>query len=476
MRSCKSPFHPRNFSKCTFSAGVSVLFIFLMGFVFQGCVIHGHGNHNTRYKTKTHSNKNHQRHKHQDTKYRKPTPKRVDKIPSFEKQHPSHTHRPPSHARAYEVAQGRPFTKDEHPSSHGQGHKTNKGKPHMGDKHPSQHAKNDRGKGPKHDREKPLRGDDPPSFKGQDKPDKGKDHPSSHAQDNRGHQGRTPKGDEHPLAHAKADKSNQGQQGGPSKGHDRPSQGKSKPSMDSPMASVGESPQMFHKGKPDKKGSKGKENKKDTLANLSGQEDSSAQSFSPSESKGKPFKQDQGSARRPSGKEDQKQFQTNPTPEENIQVAKAEPGRGKDNSKGHGKANKKNRGKREQQTGTTAAVTQQEPAPSMAPSKPITTTASYAPSVFDNNQRNIIQNYFKNSGTKKSGKGKGKHTKGSKRNKNSSVVKNTILTQPTEPLPQSLESQLPPSPPNSKRVLYNQQVLLIERGTNRVLDVINLNN
>ncbi len=456
MRSCKSPLHPQNFSKCTFSAGVSVLFIFLMGFVFQGCVIHSHGNHNARYKTKTHSNKNHQRHKHQDTQYRKPAPKTVDKIPSYEKQHPAHTHQPPSHARAYEVAKGKPFVDDEHPSSHGQGHRADKVKPDMGEDHPSSQGQN----------HKMSRGI----------PDKEGNHPSPRAQGNRGHQVGPPKGDEHPLAHAKADKSNQGQQGGPSKGHDRPPQGKSKPSMDSPMASVGESPQMFHKGKPDKKGSKGKENKKDTLANLSGREDSSAQSFSPSESKGKPFKQDHGSARRPSGKEDLKQFQTNPTPEGNIQVAKAEQGRGKDNSKGHVKANKKNRGKREQQTGITAAVTQQEPAPSTAPSKPITTTASYAPSVFDNNQRNIIQNYFKNSGTKKSGKGKGKHTKGSKRNKNSSVVKNTILTQPTEPLPQSLESQLPPAPPNSQRVLYNQQVLLIERGTNRVLDVINVNN
>jgi hypothetical protein len=131
------------------------------------------------------------------------------------------------------------------------------------------------------------------------------------------------------------------------------------------------------------------------------------------------------------------------------------------------------RGKREQQTDTTPAVTQQEP--SMTPPQP-TTTASIAPAMFDSNQRSIIQGYYQNSSSKKSGKGRGKKSRGSKRNKTASVSRNDILTQSTEPLPRSLKSQLPPAPPNTRRVLYNQQVLLVESGTNKVLDTINVNN
>ena len=37
----------------------------------------------------------------------KPAPRTVDRMPSYEEQHPSQTHQPPSHARAYEVAQGK---------------------------------------------------------------------------------------------------------------------------------------------------------------------------------------------------------------------------------------------------------------------------------------------------------------------------------------------------------------------------------
>jgi ribosomal protein S24E len=266
---------------------------------------------------------------------------------------------------------------------------------------------------------------------------------------------------------------------------------------------------------------------KDTFADSSQREDSSMQSSSPRKGKGKPSKQDRDSARGPSGREDTEQFQSNSTHEENIQVAKIEKDRGKGKLKGSRKSPKKNReqsnqesapsmapmeqelpselnqtqkeniqvakiekdrgkgrskssgepqkmkrNQRKQQNETTAAVPQQEPAPSMAPSQP-TTTASIAPSVFDNNQRSIIQSYFKQSSSKRSGKGRGKK---SKRNKTSSIAKNDILTQSTEPLPLNLESQLPPPPPNTHRALYNQQVLLIEQETNRVLDVINVNN
>ena len=98
--------------------------------------------------------------------------------------------------------------------------------------------------------------------------------------------------------------------------------------------------------------------------------------------------------------------------------------------------------------------------------------------MFDSNQRNIIQSYFKNIGSsfKSKGKGKGKSSRGSKKSKTGSVARNQILTQPTEPLPRALESQLPPAPPNTQRAVYNQQVVLIERGTRKVLDVINVNN
>ena len=161
------------------------------------------------------------------------------------------------------------------------------------------------------------------------------------------------------------------------------------------------------------------------------------------------------------------------TRQEEIQVAKVEKGRGKGDSKDSRKPGKMKRSKREQQVDTSPVITQQEPTPNVAPPKAIT-TASLAPSVFDSSQRSIIKSYYQNSGSKKPGKGK--KSRGSKRNKTSSVAKNDILTQPTKPLPRSLESQLPPTPPNTKRVLYNQQVLLVETGTNKILDVINVNN
>ena len=456
-----------------------------------------------------------------NTYNRKSAPRTVDRMPSYQRQRPDH--QPPSHARAHEVAKGKPFTDDEHPSSHGQSYNGHRGKPDRGDDHPSQHAKNDRGHGQQGDRGKPLwRDDHQPSSQGhgmgRGKPDQGKGHSSQPAQGNQGrnkggylkpsthgkadkdhqgggrpqqeidrpssmqqeHQGEPQHGNQGPQggqkggppedkgrlsSHSKADKDHQGggipqekmgrpssmqqdrqggQQGGPPEDKGRPSKDKGKPSMDSPMADDSGSQQMDDRGKPDKRNPKGRGKQKDTFADSSGQEDSSAQSFSP--------------------------------PEENVHVAKTDKGRGgKGNSKGSGKPEKMKRGKRGQQTETTAASAPQEPAPSMTPPKP-TTTASIAPAVFDNNQRSIIQSYYQNSGSKKSGKGKGKKTRGSKRNKTSSVSKNDILTQSTEPLPRSLESQLPPTPPNSKRVLYNHQVLLIERGTNRVLDTINVNN
>jgi hypothetical protein len=429
----------------------------------------------------------------------KPAPKTVDRMPSYEEQHPSYSHQPPSHARAYEVAQGRPFTEDEHPSSHGQGHKANKGKPSMGDEHPSSQGQNHKmGQG------KPDKGGNHPSSQGQGhnmskgKPKRGEDHPSAHAQSNKGQghnvdKGKPLWGDESPSAHAQMDKGHQGggpnqgmdrpsskgkghqdeQQGGPPKGHEHPS-GKGKPSMENPMAEDSGSHQMAARGKPDKTGSKGKGKQKNISTDFSGQEDSSAPSSSHAENKGKSSKQDRGSARGPSGKENREQFQPKPPPEESIQIAKAERGRVKDKSKRSGKTKKKNRGIHEQQTDIKATVAHQEPAPGLASPEPITTTASYAPSVFDNNQRNIIQGYYKKSGSKKPGKRR--QNKGQKRSKTSSVAKNDILTQPTEPLPRNLESQLPPPPPNATRVLYNQQVLLIEKRTHKVLDVIQLNN
>jgi len=241
------------------------------------------------------------------------------------------------------------------------------------------------------------------------------------------------------------------------------------------MISDSGSHQMDAKGKPDKGKPQGKGKPKDTFADSSKQDDFLAQPSSHSKNKGKPFKQDRGSARGSSGQGNREQVQADPTPEVNTQIARVEPGRGKEKSKSPGKSNKMDRGKRKQQADRATALSQQEPAPSMAPPAP-TITASIAPSVFDSNQRSIIQSYYQNSGSKKPGKGRGKKSRGPKSNKTSSVAKNDILTQPTVPLPQSLESQLPPAPPNSKRVLYNQQVLLIENGTHKVLDVINVNN
>ena len=547
MCSGNSPSHPGNFYMSKHPAWFSILFLFLMGFVFQGCVIHtdhsGHRRHSSagtisapitfaftdhhrrtahnyyhdhyRHHGKKHTWKKRWRHKKNShlhsriqtqvvpfdlirqfphpprgTRYiyvddqvllinvktrrvldfinisvSKPAPRTVDRMPSHEEQHPSQTHQPPPHARAYEVAQGKPFM-EKHPSSHGQGNNRNRGKPDMsgehpsfqgqskgmsrgkpdmGDHHPSQQAKNDRGHGQQADRGEPL----------------WKNKPSSdHAKRNKGNRGGLQQGDHDPQG---------GRIGRPQKDRNRP--GKSKPSMDSPMADDSGSHQIATKGISDRREPQGRGKQKDTFADSSSQEDSSVQPSSHSKNKGKPFKHDYDSARGPSGQEEIEQFQHKP--EENIQVAKIKRGRGKDNSKGASKTNKMKRGKHEQQTDTTEVVTQQEPTTNRVTPKLIT---SIAPSSFDSSQRSIIQNYYQNSGSKKSGKGRGKNPRGPKRNKTSSVSKNDILTQPTEPLPRRLESQLPPTPPNTKRVLYNQQVLLIGNTTHRVLDVIKVNN
>ena len=233
MRPEKDLLNPEGHIHCTpfkNPAWVFKLFLFGAGFIFQGCVVH-HGNHNARHKTKTYSNKNYPRHQQQDAHLHDRAPKVVKKIPSYGAQHPLHAHQPPSHAKAYDVAKGRPFTEDEHPSSHGQGHKANKGKPHMGDEHPSSkghdrkmgQGKPDKGNDhpsvhAKAEKGKPLWGDEPPASKGHDrqmgqgKPGKGDERPSSHAQGNLGHKedkGKPLWGDESPSAHAKMDKGQQ---------------------------------------------------------------------------------------------------------------------------------------------------------------------------------------------------------------------------------------------------------------------------
>lgn len=369
-RKCFSRF--MNISKCRYSVRISMLFLMLMSFVFQGCVIHSHGTYDQHTKNKTYTNKNYQRHK--DTHDQKPVPTIVKKIPPRETQHPSHTHQPPSHARAYEVAKGKPFTQSEHPSSHSQGHKANIGKPDMGKNHPSAH-----GQSHKADKEKPLWGDDHPSSRG-----------------------------------------------------------------------LGQS---MNKDKQDKKGSQGKRKRENTFTGSPEPKNISEQTFSVLE----------------------EDIQEEDFQEENIQIAKVERGNSKGKSQKAGKANKMDRGKGKQKNNMKTPATTPKPTPSVTSSEPVT-TASFTPAVFDNHQRSIIQSYYQKSGSKKRGKGRGKKSRESKRNKVSPVSKNDILTQPTESLPQGLESQLPPLPRNTKRVLYNQQVLLMERGTNRVLDVINVNN
>jgi Ni/Co efflux regulator RcnB len=521
------PSHLRVLFNCKHPAWIFMLFIFLMSFVFQGCVIHrGHSRHSGsvtapapitftftdhhrhvahnyyhkhphgkkhrwkkkwRHKKKSHLHRDIQMqavpydlarqlpHPPRGTRYiydahqvllvnvntrvvldfinisvSTSTPRTVDRIPSYEEQHPSNTHQPPSHARSYEVAQGKPFSDEDHPSSHGQGHNKNKVKPDMDEDHPSSMAQENR--------------------KGKGKTDRVDNHPSPKGKDKQGKQKGGPHGDKgRPTDHAKIDKGHQGgQKGGHQKNDGRPSKIQGKPLLDSDNT---ESHQMASKGKSDRGKPKGKGKQKDTLTDSSQQENSSMQSSSPSKNKRKPSKQNRNSGRGRSGQQEEaEQVQPNSTHDENIQVAKVERSRGKDKSKGPGKGNKKNRGKRDQQADIKAALTQQEPAPTVTSPEPAT-TASFVPMQFDNNQRSIIQSYYQKSGSKRSGKGKK-----SKRNKTSSVAKNDILTQPTEPLPRNLESQLPPSPHNTRRILYNQQVVLIEQGTNKVLDVININN
>ena len=171
----------------------------------------------------------------------------------------------------------------------------------------------------------------------------------------------------------------------------------------------------------------------------------------------------------PSGKPDFQPVESSPEPQENVQIAKAEPIRGKGPSKPSGKPSKPGKGKPNRAPEQTAALTPPEPTTPMA--APETSTASLAPTVFDANQRNIIQSYYQNtrSSSPSKSKSRGKPSRGSKRNKTGSVARNEILPQPTKPLPRALESQLPPAPPNTQRAVYNQQVVLLERGTNRVL-------
>ena len=127
-----------------------------------------------------------------------------------------------------------------------------------------------------------------------------------------------------------------------------------------------------------------------------------------------------------------------------------------------------------QNTGNESDPSLQNPPPPME--EPKTVTASMTPLKFDSSQRNIIISYFQNSQSQSKGKrGKGK---GGRMNKILTVrlLINDTLSGPTEPLPQDLEGQLPSLPQNTRRVLYGQQVVLVEAGSNRVLDVIHLNN
>ena len=335
-------------------------------------------------------------------------------------QHPSHTNRPPSHARAHEVAQGKPFLKDKHPLTHKKNPKANKGKPFKGENHPSSRGKNHR--------------------KGPGKPDKGLDHPSSHAQGNQNPKkgkGKPLWGGESISNHAKQEAviehSLSSQDEGFQIANASPVQGKGKANG-------------FGKGK---EKSRGKQKQQTDTA-----------SASPAQSNGKANGFGKGKEKN-RGKHKQQ-----------TDTASASPVQGKGKANGFGKGKENSRGKQKQQTDTAAVVTNQQTTSRSVPLK--TTPASFEPLVFDNEQRLIIQEYYKNSGSQKPNKGRGKQNKRLKNNQYSSMTKNDILTQSSQPLPQRLESKLPPSPPNTKRVLYNQQVLLIEEGTNRVLDTIRI--
>ena len=498
-------------------AWVVMLFLFGSGFIVQGCVVHTLDNRHARHKTKTYPNKNYQRHKQPDAHHHDRAPKVVKKIPSYAEQHPSHAHQPPAHAKAYDVAKGKPFTEDEHPSSHGRGHKADQGKPHWEDDHPSS-----KGQDRKMGQGKPDKGDHHPSVHAkadQGKPFRGDEHPSSKSRDHKADKGKPDKGDEHPSVLAKADKgkpsggdespapkgqnhkaekgkplrgdgspasqakTHQEPQGGPRQGKaptsaplDTPEESKGKSMMDAPQAKRPDSSPMKPGGKPDKGGPKSKGNPEDRFAASPVEENMPSESFSQPANKGRSFKQDSMASSVPSDHPDFPTVEASPEPRENMQVAKAEPVRVKGPSKPSGKPSQSGKGKPNRAPGQTAAVTPQEPAPALA--APETPTASLAPAMFDANQRNIIQSYYQNFGSTSpaKGKGKGKSARKSKRNTTRLLAKNDIVTQPTEPLPRNLESQLPPAPPNTRRVLYQQQVLLVEKVSNRVLDVIDVNN
>lgn len=479
-------------------AWVVMLFLFGSGFIVQGCVVHTHDNRHARHKTKIYSNKNYQRHKQPDAHHHDRAPKVVKKIPSYAEQHPSHAHQPPAHAKAYDVAKGKPFTEDEHPSSHGRGHKADQGKPHWEDDHPSSKGQDRKAK-----KEQPFGGNAFFKSKGQDrkmgqgKPDKGDEHPSVHVkadqgkpsggdespapkgQNHKAEKGKPLKGDGSPASQAKT---HQEPQGGPRQGKaptsaqlDTPKESKGKSMMDAPQAKRPDSSPMKPGGKPDKGGPKSKGNPEDRFAASPVEENMPSESFSQPANKGRSFKQDSMASPVPSDHPDFPKVEASPEPRENMQIAKAEPVRGKGASKPSGKPSQSGKGKPNRAPEKTAAVTPQEPAPAMA--APEMSIASVPPAVFDTSQRNIIQSYYQNSGSTSpaKGKGKGKSARKSKRNTTRLLAKNDIVTQPTEPLPRSLESQLPPAPPNTRRVLYQQQVLLVEKGSNRVLDVIDVN-
>ena len=112
---------------------ISLSTFFVIGLVSQGCVIHKHPQPYPPDNTYS-RNKHWHKHKTNEPSYRKQGPKVVNTLPADP--HPSETQGPPAHARAYEVAQGKPFTEDGQHIPPGHIKKESKGKPFMNEGQP----------------------------------------------------------------------------------------------------------------------------------------------------------------------------------------------------------------------------------------------------------------------------------------------------------------------------------------------------
>ena len=120
-----------------------------------------------------------------------------------------------------------------------------------------------------------------------------------------------------------------------------------------------------------------------------------------------------------------------------------------------------------------------------APKHFAVTTHDAAHIVFDSAQRHMIEDYYRSHSLDYDDDDRGKHKKKKKWKKGKGkhkgmppgLAKKGGRLPPglqKRAFPRDLESRLPPPPPNTERVIVDNQILLLELGTHLVLDVIEL--